>query len=743
MQTSHHTYSEFLETMPEAAFVIEPGGKIVLANLHTHILFAYPPGHLLNQSLKSLVPNINEPLDDFLASVRTHPMGTGQILTTRRKDGSEFQADVMLKPIELDGTQFLVCVVRDVTHWLQAEHALQQSRDLFLQAFRSSPTAITITRLQDGRVIDVNEAWSQIFGYTREEALGRTSLELGITNPETRQKTMEALRAQGHIRNIEAVINSRMGEPRDIFLSMEIVTINGEPCALTTLIDITEHNRAQLALQASEQLYQSTLESLLEGCQIIGFDWRYHFVNEAAAKQGKRAREELLGQTMMECYPGIEQTELFAVLRKCMEARTSERMVNNFIFPDNSKGWFELSIQPVPNGICILSYDITERFQSEKRIEKQLHRLAALRDIDISITGTFDLRLSLSTVITHTMAELGVDAASVLVLNQHSHILTLAAGRGFRTRSPETARIRLGESFAGRAALERRVVQIHNRAEEQVEPHFAGLWMAEGFVTYYGVPLIVKGQVVGVLEVFHRKPFEADEDWLQFLEALAGQTAIAVDNAQLFQHLQRSNMDLMLAYDATIEGWSRALDLRDKETEGHTLRVTELTERLAQAIGISEAEIVHIRRGALLHDIGKMGVPDNILLKPDKLSDEEWVIMRRHPQLAFEMLSPIAFLRPALDIPGCHHEKWDGTGYPRGLKGEQIPLSARLFAVVDVWDALRSDRPYRAAWSEEKTLAHIQALSGTHFDPKAVEVFLRVIGEQRQSALGQSDTKPN
>jgi putative nucleotidyltransferase with HDIG domain len=211
---------------------------------------------------------------------------------------------------------------------------------------------------------------------------------------------------------------------------------------------------------------------------------------------------------------------------------------------------------------------------------------------------------------------------------------------------------------------------------------------------------------------------------LDFLETLGGQAAIAIENAQLFDHLQRSNLDLALAYDATIEGWSHALDLRDKETEGHTQRVTEQTVRLARALGIPDAELVHVRRGALLHDIGKMGVPDGILLKPGPLTEEEWVTMRRHPQLAYDLLAPITYLRPALDIPLCHHERWDGTGYPRGLAGEQIPLAARLFAVVDVWDALRSDRPYRERWTEEKTLEHIRSSVGTHFDPKVVELFL-------------------
>jgi putative nucleotidyltransferase with HDIG domain/PAS domain S-box-containing protein len=187
--------------------------------------------------------------------------------------------------------------------------------------------------------------------------------------------------------------------------------------------------------------------------------------------------------------------------------------------------------------------------------------------------------------------------------------------------------------------------------------------------------------------------------------------------------------ELIQSYETTLEGWSRAMDLRDKETEGHTRRVTELTVRMARAMGLAERVIVNMRRGALLHDIGKLGIPDHILLKTGKLTDEEWVIMRKHPLFAYEMLQPINFLKHSLDIPYCHHEKWDGSGYPRGLKGEEIPLAARIFAIVDVWDALRSDRPYREGWSVEKVLDHIRSQSGKHFEPKVVEVFLSLVGE--------------
>ena len=191
--------------------------------------------------------------------------------------------------------------------------------------------------------------------------------------------------------------------------------------------------------------------------------------------------------------------------------------------------------------------------------------------------------------------------------------------------------------------------------------------------------------------------------------------------------LREANAQLLNAYEATIEGLSHALDLRDRETEGHSQRVTEVTVRLAQASNISDEEIVHLRRGALLHDIGKIGIPDSILHKPDSLTPEEWVIMRKHPQFAYDMLSPIEYLHPALDIPYSHHEKWDGTGYPRGLKAEQIPMSARLFAIADVWDAVTSDRPYRPAWTEEQARAYIHEQSGKHFDPQVVELFFKVI----------------
>jgi putative two-component system response regulator len=196
--------------------------------------------------------------------------------------------------------------------------------------------------------------------------------------------------------------------------------------------------------------------------------------------------------------------------------------------------------------------------------------------------------------------------------------------------------------------------------------------------------------------------------------------------AKLVQALHYANEELTQTYDATLEGWVRALDMRDHETEGHTQRVTDLAVRLAQAMGITGEDLIAIRRGALLHDIGKIGIPDSILLKPSRLNEDEWKLMRMHPVFALQMLESIPFLRTALDIPYCHHEKWDGTGYPNGLKGEEIPLAARIFAIVDVWDALRSKRPYKDAWSDAEIHRHLLDQSGLHFDPDVVTCFTKL-----------------
>jgi putative nucleotidyltransferase with HDIG domain len=362
---------------------------------------------------------------------------------------------------------------------------------------------------------------------------------------------------------------------------------------------------------------------------------------------------------------------------------------------------------------------------------RQLERLDTLHTIDLLISGTTDLQVTLKLLIAHIYKQLNVDAMDILLLKAGSNHLEFAAGEGFRTPNIKSTSVRIGEGYAGGAVLEHHVLRVMDMDNAPQTFTRKQLLSEEKFVSYIGLPLFSKGEIIGALEIFHRSTLTPDPEWLSFVETLGGQVAIAIENSVLFHDLQRSNYDLALAYDATIEGWSHALDLRDKDTEGHTMRVTEMTLKLARIMGLHEEQLIHIKRGALLHDIGKMGVPDSILLKPDVLTDADWEIMRRHPQLAYDWLAPIAFLQKALEIPYCHHEKWDGSGYPRGLKGEQIPLSARIFTVVDVWDALSSDRPYRRAWPEQDVLDYIRKNRGRHMDPEVVDIFIRSLPELR------------
>jgi PAS domain S-box-containing protein/putative nucleotidyltransferase with HDIG domain len=491
--------------------------------------------------------------------------------------------------------------------------------------------------------------------------------------------------------------------------------------------------------RAEEQLrYQAYLLSNVQDA-IIASDENYliTYWNHAAEVLYGWSAEEILGKfgpdiTQTE-FPGADADEMLRHIREAALWRGEVTQLKK----DGTRFSCEVSTLLLRDesgkvaGYVSINHDITERKRAEEQTKLQIQRLRSLRAIDMAISSSFNLGLTLDILLDQAIAQLHVDAAAILLFDSIAGSLEYGASHGFRTSAIREARVRLGEGYTGKSILERRMIHIPNLIEtrDELPPAFLLMIEEESFIDYYCVPLIVKGEAKGTLEIFHRSALASDSEWLDFLETLAGQAAIAIEDSTLFENLQRSNQELLQAYDATIEGWSHALDLRDKETEGHTQRVTDLTMELASKFGFTEEQLISIRWGALLHDIGKMGVPDNILLKPDKLTDEEWERMKKHSTFALEMLSPIGYLKSSLDIPYCHHEKWDGTGYPRGLKGEVIPLAARLFAVVDVWDALRSDRPYRKAWPREKTLDHIKSISGTHFDPKVVEYFLDFIGQ--------------
>jgi putative nucleotidyltransferase with HDIG domain len=380
----------------------------------------------------------------------------------------------------------------------------------------------------------------------------------------------------------------------------------------------------------------------------------------------------------------------------------------------------------------------THRWEFERgRIEAEARKLRmgaeVLGRLMLSTGVLQDLPALLNLVCNEAAAFLGVDSAYICLLQNDR--LEYAASHGLPGEILPSLQIPLSHygHFNVKVFREKRMLFWNDPHDDRIimDDVLRDLLQVRSILA---TPLLVSGKAIGVLTLIDsREPRTFTGNEMEFIMQLGNHAAIVVENIRLFENLRVANKDLVQAYDTTLAGWAKALELRDRETEGHTQRVAKLTLELARKLGMSEEELTHVYRGAILHDIGKMGVPDSILSKPGSLNDTEWEIMRRHPTYAYEMLKPIEYLRPALDIPYCHHEKWDGSGYPRGLKGEEIPPTARIFAVVDVWDALTSTRPYREAWGDERTLNYIRAEKGSHFDPQVVENFIEIVHSQGTS----------
>jgi PAS domain S-box-containing protein len=617
-----------------------------------------------------------------------------------------------------------------------AEHALSESEQRFTRLAENAPDIIYRFQYYPSRNWDyISPAATRIAGYTPQDFYNNPRIVDKLVHAEDQAQIAEL---EQHLSATNAPVTTTIRWIRPngsiVWLEHRVIPLrddNGRLAAVEGIArDITSRVETDRALKQSEERYRRLVVTSPDAIIQTDLDGTILFCNEQAVRlYGRESADALLWNSTLESIVPEDRAHVLAMLEHTLQSGQIETSEYTLLRSDQGRIPIEANTSVVhgangePGGYIMMLRDVTERKRAAADLDLQMARLAALRAIDIAIMASLDLRVTLNVCLDQVTAQLGADATAVQILDPHMQTFRCAAVRGFRTSAMQRSPLRVSQEYAGRAVLERRTICV---PDLHAAPDFQRSDMAyqEGFASYYAAPLITKGQVTGVLEVFHRTMIEPDQSWLEFFETLAGQIAIAIDNATLFDNLQRSNADLILAYDTTLAGWSRALDLRDKETEGHSERVTELSLRLAEAMHMTPSELVHMRRGALLHDIGKLAIPDRILLKPGKLSDEEWTVMRLHPVYAHEWLWPITYLRPALDIPYSHHEKWDGSGYPRGLRGEQIPLAARIFALADGWDAMRSDRPYRAAMTVEAVREYVLAQSGKHFDPQIVSVFL-------------------
>ncbi|MBT7602818.1 MAG: PAS domain S-box protein, partial [Anaerolineae bacterium] len=572
---------------------------------------------------------------------------------------------------------------------------LQRSHQLLLDSTAEGILGMDM----EGKHIFANPAAAQMLGYEVDELLQKTSHQLyhhgGDTIGEIRNCPIYKEEAYIDDSQDKTTIFYRQdGSSFPVSYTNSFIMENGNPIGVVlTFQDISEQVERTREIARLAQVVEQVQVSI----GIMDLAGKALYVNPQVEKATGTSRKEFIGKDIKLPPENAQDKEIYKKI--WASVRLGKNWQGNLVYQksDGSEYHEDANVFPIKTddgeiiNYAFVKREITAEVEAQKQIQRQLSRLETLHLIDATILTSLDLPLTIDMILRQALKELEMDAIDLLVFDPAMQTFSCVSRFGFITDALEHTNLRLGEGLAGRAALERERVHVDDLSEFLKG---APLLSKEGFLSYFGVPLIAKGHLKGVLEVFHRKPFKADAEWLSFLDTLADRAAISVENSDLFNNLRQSNDELRFAYEATLEGWAHALELHDMETEGHSRRVVEMVTRLAHVMGIEEEHLTHIRRGALLHDIGKLGVSKDILNKNGSLDTEERKLMEKHTIYAREMLLGILFLQPALEIPYSHHEKWDGSGYPLGLKGAEIPLAARIFAIIDVYDALISDRPY-------------------------------------------------
>ncbi|AZI44129.1 PAS domain S-box protein [Deinococcus psychrotolerans] len=743
LQASEERFAKVFDASPVAIVVFQVStGQCIDANAEFLRRSGFSREEMIGRTPSHLDVWVN-PLerDDVGRTLQAEGKVVNREVQFRGKSGAVSDTLVSIVPVMIGGEACTVMLMRDITLEKQSKQVLADSeerhRQIATQLQRTLDLSLDLINSIDaeGRFVTMSAACQQILGYTPEELIGRSYLD--FVHPDDRAITVQEddqITAGQPTTSFQNRYLHKDG--RVVWLEWAAVSLPDEPLTYCVARDVTERRAAEEDQAFLAAIVNASHDAILG----VTLDSTIRSWNAGAEELYGYTAAEAFGQPMTLVVPPELHAEQLEMLRRAGQGHRVEPFESVRIAKDGHRIPVFVTVSPILDvagrviGISKVAQDITARQAAEREIQalnqdlmRQVDYVTSLRTIDQSIASSADPSITLGLILDNICQQLGVDAATALLFNFETLNLDYAATRGFSASILQGTAVKLGVGLAGQVALSRQPLSVPDLDSVLVLPDWREVIEQEGLTAYYAAPQIAKNQVLGVIEVLNRQALPISPPWLEMLETLVGQAAIAVDNARLFEELERSNLELRLAYDETIEGWARALDLRDRETEGHSRRVTEMTVALCQRLDASPEQLVHVRRGALLHDIGKMGIRDAVLLKPGKLTDEEWVEMKQHPRYAVDLLSPIKFLRPALDIPEYHHEKWDGSGYPLGLKGEAIPRAARAFAVVDVYDALTSDRPYRQAWSRARAIEHIQSSAGTHFDPAVVQIFVQML----------------
>ncbi len=677
--------------------------------------------------------------------------------------------------IAVENARLLDNLQHELNERKQAEQSLRSTQTFLDNVLRAVPLGIGVYNIKTRQMEFDNELNSVYSGSNRAKFNNLSDLELwAMVHPDDRQRRVDFMQQlkslqDGEVREIE-IRRKNVNEDWRWYLHRYYVferDQTGEIQKLLTVIeDVTERKFAEQALQHQLKELISLHEIARAGIQADSIDGLISFITTeiSASFYPENFGFLILDETLefLTPHPSYRGIDV-AIPRKvgvddclsgevvltgkpirlgnvktnpkyyevthsiqselCVPIKVGEKILGVINTESSLENHFTENDERLLTTIAGQTGIAIERIRLFESERKRRQEAETLRQATAALSTSLDLDQVLESMLKSLKQVVPYDSAAVFL--REGEFLYIRVVEGI-----EEAEELLSQSFPADDALFQEMALSSKPvilADAQKDPRFK-MWGNTSYTRgWLSVPLIWRENIIGFITLDSRVPAAYSQEEAALAQAFAHQAAAAIENARLFEGLENSLLDLNQAYESTIEGWSRAMDLRDKETEGHTLRVTKMTVQLAEKMGITGKDLIHIRYGALLHDIGKLGVPDRILLKPDALTAEEWVIMRRHPVYAHQMLSGVEYLQPSLDIPYRHHERWDGSGYPGGLKGEEIPLSARLFAVVDVWDALTSDRPYRPAWTSQEALEYIIACSGKHFEPYVVEKFLEII----------------
>lgn len=726
-QSAEANTQTVFEGSRDAMLIMNDMGTILITNPAASQLLGLPEGKLVGYCLTEVIAaeetevGVLQMIHDHLDQI-DEPSFEWQF--TRMSDRQPLYVDISLAKVTWSGQVHILASIRDVTDRKILIQEIKRNNLLLEKAQRLAQvghfyfdliTREIIWSKEMYRIADIPVTDSAPGLLFQQEMMVQDGWEKILSARDEITRT-------GRPVSFDVQIKLKSGAIRDISITMDPVSDEETNfIAIAGAVqDVTERNLAAQALLVSESRFITAIENI--PYEVWAIDENANYVIQNMISQNRWG--DLKGKSASDGQIPPDFAHLFNINNQ--RVLQGELINEEFTRMDNGvRADLLLIYSPIRDGDKILggfglNIDLTEQKAAQERVLLELGKIEMLREIDKRIIGHMDVKNTFEFICTRLVTLVKADAVSIHLYNPERDVIEPLATSGFKFLSTACLNGVMKNSLCWHV--------LHSQAIiTDSDPKYVE-WFRNcpcivdgGFRGYIGFPISSDSGPSGVLELHFNEKQELSDDWINFLLTVAGQAAIVLDNTFLYSRLEESNRELETAYEATITGWSHALELRDKETKGHSERVLRMAVDLARQMGITEPELVHFRRGVLLHDIGKMGIPDNILLKPASLTDDEWVIMRKHPQYAYDLLKGIDYLRPSLEIPYRHHERWNGSGYPGGLSGEEIPLPARIFAVVDVWDALISDRPYRPGWSQEEVIHYLRQNAGILFDPLVVE----------------------